>query len=144
KNGQQLDALVVGRQDIHDLALLKVEAHGLTPVEFKDSKKAAVGDWAASVGPDDEPVAIGVISVGMRTVVMPKSAIGKTPPDVSKSGYLGVQLEPGDDGVRIAQVMPDTAAAKAGLKANDIVIALEGKKHTEPDSFIQEMAKRKP
>src|SRR5439155_20009121 len=66
------------------------------------------------------------------------------PPDVSKSGYLGVQLEPGDDGVRIAQVMPDTAAAKAGLKANDIVIALEGKKHTEPESFIQEMAKRKP
>lgn len=144
KNGKEYDAVVVGRQEIHDLAMLKVDAHGLTPVEFKESKKSAVGDWAASVGIDDDPVAIGVISVAMRTIPLSKKELGKNPPDLSKSGYLGIQLETGKGGVLIVQVMPDTAAAKAGLKANDLILTLNGKEQSDRDLFMDEMAKKKP
>ncbi|HEV3120211.1 MAG TPA: gamma subclass chorismate mutase AroQ, partial [Gemmataceae bacterium] len=62
----------------------------------------------------------------------------------SKAGFLGIVLDSGDDGVIIRDIAAKSAAAKAGLKVQDIIIALEGKTITEKEIFVQEMAKHKP
>src|SRR5262249_29131432 len=61
------------------------------------------------------PEAVGIISVPTRKI-LPKRAI------------IGVNLaSPNEGPARIATVMPGTGAAKAGLKAGDIVLSVNGK-----------------
>lgn len=138
RNGKIYDAEIIGIHQGHDLALLKIDARNLTPVEFKESKTADVGSWVACVGMNDEPVAIGVVSVATRNMST-KGFI-----DNSKQPYLGVSLEPDDEGgVKIQQVLPGTPAAKSGLKTNDIILALNSTPVKDPDSFVQAIARCK-
>src|SRR5207248_2728286 len=135
------EAHIVGLHKDHDLAMLKVEADKLVAVEFTSSKGIDAGSWVACAGLKEDPVAIGVVSVGTRTV------INKGPTftvDNTKAGFLGVSLEPGEGGVIIKRIEPKSAAEKAGLLVQDIVVALEGKNITEVELFIQEMARKKP
>ena len=66
KDGRELPAKVVGVLLSWDLAMLKIEARGLQPVEWRESKQVPVGNWLASVGLGEDPVAIGVVSVAAR------------------------------------------------------------------------------
>ena len=98
--GEDLDARIVGVHEAHDLALLKVEAKGLTPVEWRPSKEVPVGFWAITVGPDEQPVAVGVVSVGMRNVPNPK---GGWFPINPTGGFLGISLDPDESTAKIAE-----------------------------------------
>src|SRR5262249_3768738 len=71
-NDKSLKAKLVGVEEPHDLAMLKVAANNLTPIEWKTSKEATPGDWVASPGEDKDPAGIGVVSVAARSV-SPKS-----------------------------------------------------------------------
>lgn len=51
KNGRSLSATVVGIEDKHDLALLKVQATGLEPIQWRAAKLVDVGDWLAAPVP---------------------------------------------------------------------------------------------
>src|SRR5262249_49744882 len=66
RDGRELPAKVVGSHEPYDLALLKVEARGLAPITWRESKEATVGKWVATVGPGEDPLAIGVVSVATR------------------------------------------------------------------------------
>src|SRR5690242_7811198 len=62
---------------------------------------------------------------------------------------LGIQVDPRTDekGVRILSVSPGGAAAEAGLKDSDVIVALDGKPMTGPDSdrtLITQMRMVKP
>jgi serine protease Do len=61
-----------------------------------------------------------------------------------RGGQLGVQISDlPDGGVRIEQVEPDSAAAKAGLKAGDVVTAFDGERVRSARQFgrlVQETA----
>lgn len=140
-DGRELEAKVVGVHELSDLALLKIDAKGLTPVEWRESKEAPVGNWVASAGPSEDPIAVGVVSVGPRKG-NPKEA--RPARDLTKSGYLGVGLADGKDGVKISEVMPDTAAAKAGLKTNDLVLSLGGQAVKDVEGFIDAVGGHKP
>lgn len=133
-DGEEAKAAVVGVDDSFDLAMLKVDAKGLVPVQWDESKKAPVGFWVASAGTSERPVGIGVVSVPLR----------KGGHDLSRSGYLGIQLAEAEGGVKISEVMPNTAASKAGLKANDIVIGFGGKSVTDVQKFIEAVGAHKP
>ena len=55
----------VGNHKDHDVALLKIEATGLKPVEFTDSKKVGVGNWVACAG-------VGIIAqVRLLSLLLP-------------------------------------------------------------------------
>jgi serine protease Do len=112
-DGRKVEGKVVARDPALDLALLKIEGSELPTVRWGDSK-AAVGSWVVTTGLEREPVAIGVLSVGPRKIAAP-------------SGALGVQLENDDTAARIAQVMPDGAAQKAGMQAGDHVLKVNDK-----------------
>src|SRR5699024_6310559 len=49
-DGQEYDATVVGTDDKTDIAVLKIEASGLTPAVIVDSDSLVVGETAVAVG----------------------------------------------------------------------------------------------
>ena len=50
KGGEERTAEVIGTDPGTDLALLKIEAGGLTPVRFGDSDALRIGEWVVAVG----------------------------------------------------------------------------------------------
>jgi serine protease Do len=132
--GDEAKATVVGIEDSFDLAMLKVEAKGLTPVAWDDSKLAPVGHWVATAGTGERPAGIGVVSVPAR-----KGGL-----DLSRAGYLGIILADAEIGVKISEVLPDTAASKAGLKANDIVLTLGDLVVKDVPNFQEAVGQHKP
>jgi serine protease Do len=141
KDGRTLSARLVGVQEPYDLALLRVGATGLVPIEWRDSTAGDVGRWVASVGPGEDPVAVGVISVATR----PYKA-GDQPPKTlnTKAGFLGVGLDEAEGGAKISGVMKGSPADKAGLKVNDLVTHIAGKKVLDTESMINAVGRHKP
>jgi len=140
KDGKTYPARNMGVNRVHDLAMLKIDASGLKPIEFADSKEASVGDWIACVGIGEDPVAIGVVSVAARNL----SVKALPAVDLSKVAYLGVSLDKGEGGVLITKVEPASPGARAGLKLNDIVLSASDLKVKLPDELIEVVQKRKP
>jgi serine protease Do len=114
-DGRELPARLVGVHEETDLAMLKIDTHSLPTMTWNGSlATTSVGDWVASAGVGELPTAVGVVSVGPRKVSAPR-------------GVLGILLEQADLGPKIVQIVPESGAAKAGLKVNDVVIAINGK-----------------
>lgn len=72
KDGQKLDAKLIGADSRTDLALLKVEGDAPFPfVGWGDSDKAEVGDWIVAVGNPfglDHTVTTGIVSARGRSI----------------------------------------------------------------------------
>src|SRR5262249_23359517 len=138
-DGRELPARLVGVSGPYDLAMLKIEVKDLHPVEWRDSTADAVGSWLATPGMESNPVAVGVLSVAARKVngveLARRSASG---------GFLGVRIAPVKNGVKVAQVIPRGAASKAGFEDEDIILAVEGKRVTDPDSLFKALQKARP
>lgn len=135
KDGDRYPARVVGTEEEHDLAMLKVQATGLKAIEWRSSLTAEVGNWVASPGLSERPVAIGVVSVATRKI--PNIEMGK-------SGFLGVILNRDKDNAVIDVVSAGSAAEKAGLKQGDVVLAVAGKKILTADKLISTIQGFKP
>jgi serine protease Do len=140
-DGQALGARLVGVHQKHNLALLKVAAGGLTPVKWTDSKVAVAGDWVASVGTGAEPAAVGVVGVATRDV---PGAKGARRGPASNGGFLGVGLADEGPGAVVGKVEPNTAAAKAGLKVNDVILSVSGKAVADAEELIRTLGRHKP
>src|SRR5438128_703175 len=61
-------------------------------------------------------------------------------------GFLGIGVAPGQDGrgVMVHQVMPDSPAAKAGLKAGDRLMKVGDQEPRDVDAFMKAMDAHKP
>lgn len=63
--GGEYDAKVIGADDLTDLALLKIDAKGLTPITWGDSGKLRVAEWVLAVGNPyqfNQSVSLGIVS----------------------------------------------------------------------------------
>src|SRR5690606_37206043 len=49
-DGREVDASVVGADPATDIAVIRIEAGGLTPARFGDSEALQVGEWVVAVG----------------------------------------------------------------------------------------------
>src|SRR5262249_51178477 len=116
----------------------------LTPIAFTDSKVAPVGNFVASAGTGELPVAVGVVSVASRHV--PKNQDPKAPNP--NSGYLGVGLadlgEKDPKGAKIGQVQPKSAAETAKLKVDDIIVEVNKKPVQDAEGLVKMLSKYKP
>ncbi len=130
-DGTEYDAKIHATHVPTDLALLKIDVKDLKPVVFAETKKVPVGNWLAATGPTSDPLAVGIVSVHTRELTGFDKEI-----DNFNRGYLGVQLDLADPkdkegnviGAKITDVNAKGAAQKAGLKKNDVVIAVNGMK----------------
>lgn len=214
-DGSQLPATIVGRDVSYDLAVLKVDGAGLTPLPLGSSKDVVVGDEVIAVGAPlglESTVTTGIISALNRPVtpgedddrsyinalqtdaainpgnsggplldmqgrvIGVNSAIAQLPSSMggSTSGSIGVGFAiPSDQvkttvdqliatgkavhpvigvfldrsyegqGVRIATdqggqsaIVADGPAAKAGLKAGDVIVSFDGRPINSPDALV--------
>lgn len=72
-NNEELEAVIVGSDPSSDLAVIKVEAHGLTPITIGDSEAVSVGEWVMAVGSPfglEKSVSVGIISALYRSTAM--------------------------------------------------------------------------
>jgi len=124
-------AKIVGIHSRYDVALLKVDLTGLPAVEWAEGRDPHVGQWLATPGMDDLPVAVGIVSVGRRPI----------PPE---KGVLGIQLSDGAPGPKVTHVVPGSAAARAGVQIGDIIVKAGDQRVDNPQSFDQLLHKFAP
>lgn len=139
-DGRDFEAEVFGHDEPFDLVMLKVDASELYPVVWTDSKAAKVGHFVASVGTDVDPVALGVLSVAAREVKGAKFVA----PTGTPGGYLGIAPDLDFAGVKVQEVLPNTPATKAGVKAEDQILAVNGKLVLNADEFLAILSRSKP
>ncbi len=68
-DGRVLSAKVIGSDTLSDVAVLKIDATGLTPAVLGDSAKMEAGDWVLAIGSPfglDQTVTAGIISATHR------------------------------------------------------------------------------
>lgn len=129
-DANEFPAEVVGRHEATDLALLKIEAADLTPIEWETELPPAVGQWIITSGLRSTPQAIGVVSTPRRSVKLER-----------EPGVLGVGLEGEDGPPTITRVFPNSGAEAAGLLPGDVVEQVNGRRlsgRTEMIKLVQE------
>ena len=131
RDGRVLKAEILGEHDGFDLAMLKIAADDLVPVQWRPARTLKQAMWLCSVGPNEDPVAIGVVGVLPRPFKP-----GDQPPKTGgpKSGFLGVSLEDTET-AKIKSLQPGGPAEKAGVKVDDIVIEAASRKVTSVESM---------
>lgn len=141
RDGRMLLAKVIGVESHYDLAMLKVDVKNLIPIQWGESKSAIVGELLASPGVGSDPVAVGVLSVAARAVKPRDLAL---PPPPANAGYLGVGLDEGEGGARVAEILPNSAADKAGLKVNDVVTLIADTPIIDSETMVNTIRNHKP
>ncbi|MCL2631728.1 MAG: trypsin-like peptidase domain-containing protein [Coriobacteriia bacterium] len=69
----QKKAVLVGSDPSSDLAVLKVDAVGLIPIDIGDSDKVVVGEWVMALGSPfglEKTVSVGIVSALFRSTTM--------------------------------------------------------------------------
>ncbi len=124
RDNRRYEAERVGLDKKNDLALLKIEADGLTPVVWTDQSEIPVGSWLATPGLEDDPLSIGVLSASARLIAAPRP-------------ILGVLLAQDEKGARIDEVMPGSGAEQAHLQVGDIICGVNDEEIKTRESLIQ-------
>src|SRR5580704_9522108 len=193
---REFKAKVLGVDTASDIAVLKIDAHGLTPVRLGNSDQLSVGDYVLAIGAPfglEETATAGIVSAKARSLpgdgavpfiqtdaaVNPGNSGGPLfdasgavvginsqiytnsggyqgvafaiPINLAEGvaqqivktgkvehGRLGVEIQnvnqslaesfklSSPDGALVAQVVPDSAAARAGIKPGDVILKFNG------------------
>ncbi len=117
-DGSAKELTVLGRDDLSDIAVLVISDARLQPIDWAGSAPS-LGTWLYSpMAPGSRP-ALGIVSVETRPVpkVLPLVM------NVAQRAVIGVRSERNT----ITAVTPDSAAAAAGMKVGDRIVAIDGK-----------------
>ena len=88
----------------------------------------------------------GNVGIGFA---VPSSTVQRIASELISSGkathpYLGVYLEQASGGAKIARVTSGSPAAKAGLKAGEVITAINGHSVTGPDAVVNAVSALQP
>ena len=115
--GKAFAATIAGVYPDHDLALLDYDVNDaeLTPLDLSQAAPLPLGSFILMANPDGSVESLGVVSVESRSLR-----------DMDKA-YLGVMMDlvKEQEGIALREIMPGSAAAKAGLRAGDIILAVD-------------------
>ena len=125
--GKEVDAELIGIDEENDVALVKLRAEGLKPIEWS-AEEVFVGQWAVTPGIEPTPQAVGIVSVPPRKIL-------------HKRALIGVQLDFNSSTARIAQIMAGLGAEKAGLKSGDVIVAVNNTPVKSPAQLKELVAK---
>lgn len=122
------EVTIVSRNPRWDLALLKVNAEGLTPVRWAESSELAQGSWVVANGATSRHlrrINVGIVSAKSRAVK------GLAPV------VLGVQFTENESVLIVDIVTKETGAEKAGLKKGDVIKKFDGVGVSDRESLIE-------
>lgn len=123
-DGREVAASVVTSVRDQDLALLHIPETNLTAVVWDTSSAPQRGKWLATSDLKATPVAVGVISAGIQSVL-------------PKEPRLGVSLEETRGGGAVVMVLPGSGAYDAGVRRGDTVFSVNGKEHPNRDAVLK-------
>ena len=132
-DGRTLEAEYCAFEPEQDLALLKVAARELTAVRWHTGRDADVGQWLATPGLDADPVAIGIVSAPRRPI-----------PFQHVSGVLGIRLEMTEGPAMVAEIIADSAAAKADIRSGDVIKRVGERSVDNRVTLIETIRKHEP
>lgn len=116
-DGATAKATIAGVYQEEDLALLRLEGARYRPMTFTTAEPPKLGRFLIAASPDDTPASVGVVAVEARSL------------RTNDQAFLGIRLDPEHEGagVKILDVEDDSAADAAGLKAGDVILAMDGR-----------------
>jgi len=118
-----------------DVALVKVEAEGLLPVDLTGNSEIAHGTWVLSNGSSERMFRRprpGIISANKREIP------GGSPV------VLGVQFQFKDGEIKVNEIIEESGAEKAGVQKGDILVRVDGKDIVDDKSFIDYLRAKVP
>jgi S1-C subfamily serine protease len=131
----------------------RIEAPDGFPIRDAIQTDAAINP-GNSGGPllDARGRVIGVISQGRAdgiSFAVPVDTLRRVAPQLERHGrvrraYLGVTTEDARQGARIVEVAARAPAARAGLRAGDVIVAVDGRRVRGPDALAALIADRRP
>lgn len=112
-SGRVVDARILAIDEDNDVALVRIEAKGLTAVHWNDGETAP-GEWVATQGLGTVPDAVGIISGIPRKILPPRALIGVT--------FAGE-----GEATIVATLVTGSGSAQAGIQPGDAILAVDGK-----------------
>jgi serine protease Do len=132
-DGRRLDAVVVGSDPETDLALIKVEAKGLVPVEWGDSEELDVGAPVWAVGSPfglDHSITFGILSA--------KNRAGKAGSIYRDYLQTDAAVNPGNSGGPLVNVRGEVVGVNAAIVGQ----AYQGISFSIPSSIAETVTQR--
>jgi S1-C subfamily serine protease len=131
----------------------RIEAPDGFPIRNAIQTDAAINP-GNSGGPllDARGRVIGVISQGRAdgiSFAVPIETLRRVAPELERHGrvrraYLGVTTEDAPRGARVVEVAARAPAARAGLRAGDVIVAVGGRRVGGPDALAAAISDRRP
>jgi serine protease Do len=118
----EVGAEVLAIDEEEDLALVRVQGRGLKPIEWAQGE-VVIGQWAITPGIAATPHAVGIISAPPHRIRPPRALIG-------------VRFDFGTSAPKIAEILPDLGAEKAGVKAGDLIMSINGTAITNREQVV--------
>ncbi len=129
------DSIVVARNDVWDVMMIKIKADSLKPVDFSQAKDLSHGTWVVSNGATERrfrrPRA-GIISANKREIPGGAPAV------------LGVGLREENGDLFIDNITENSGAAMAGLKKGDKLLKVDGSNIKDRADLIAYLKKKSP
>lgn len=127
------EVTVLATDPAWDLALLKVDAEGLVPVEFAETSAVPHGTWVVANGVTSRlrrRALAGVISANSRAIP-------------AEGGVaLGVVIDAGKDVITVSEVAEGGAAEKAGIRKDDVILSIDGHAVKKIEDIAEILAER--
>ena len=122
-SGEEVGAELLAVDDDDDVALVRVKAEGLKPIQW-DTGQIVEGQWAITPCLADTPVAVGIIST-LTHRIRPQRAL------------LGVWWDMGVARPTVQRLERGFGAEKAGVQPGDIILAVDGKSVTNREQVVE-------
>lgn len=130
-DGTKVPASIHRSDKAHDVALLKIDASELTPIQWQ-STPLKMGQFLLAPDQKGDVIAIGNYSVPPRST------------KIGEQAFLGVKPETTSGGVRISDVRPGTASFKAGLRNGDVITELAEQEIRETSDLVFQIRQQEP
>jgi serine protease Do len=123
-NDKEVEAELISADDQDDVALVRVKASGLKPIQWETDESVQVGQWAITPGIAKTPHAVGIVSALPRRI-RPERA------------FIGVVFDEKSSAPKVDSLLAGFGAEKAGLKQGDIILAVNSAAVTNRQQVVE-------
>ncbi len=112
------DAKIIGTDEATDLALIKIDAKGLSPITFGDSETLKVGEWVLAVGNPfgfNSTVTTGIVSAKARSL---GTNSHKSPMSIESFIQTDAALNPGNSGGALVNLKGELVGINSAIYSN--------------------------